>query len=67
MPSMMVATLGITLPEVRQSFSLSEIQAGSLFTVALVVAAISSTIAGQLADKMGRKTVLVTGLGLLAV
>jgi MFS family permease len=67
MPSMMVATLGIALPEVRQSFSLSEIQAGSLFTVALIVAAISSTIAGRLADKIGRKTVLVTGLGLLAV
>ena len=67
MPSMMVATLGITLPEVRQSFSLSEIQAGSLFTVALVVAAVSSTIAGQLADKIGRKTVLVSGLGLLAL
>lgn len=64
---MMVATLGIALPEVRQSFSLSEIQAGSLFTVALIVAAISSTIAGRLADKIGRKTVLVTGLGLLAV
>lgn len=59
--------MGIALPEVRQSFSLSEIQAGSLFTVALIVAAISSTIAGRLADKIGRKTVLVTGLGLLAV
>lgn len=64
---MLVATLGIALPEVRQSFSLSEIQAGSLFTVALIVAASSSTIAGRLADKIGRKTVLVTGLGLLAV
>jgi MFS family permease len=67
MPSMMVATLGIALPEVRQSFSLSEIEAGGLFTVVLIVAAISSTIAGRLADKIGRKTMLVTGLGLLAM
>jgi OFA family oxalate/formate antiporter-like MFS transporter len=67
MPSMMVATLGIALPELRESFQLSEIEAGSLFSVALIVAAISSTIAGRLADKIGRKTVLITGLSLLAL
>jgi MFS family permease len=67
MPSMMVATLGIALPELRQSFSLSEVEAGSLFSIALIVAATSSTIAGRLADKIGRKTVLVTGLSLLAL
>jgi MFS family permease len=64
---MMVATLGIALPELRQSFSLSEVEAGSLFSIALIVAALSSTIAGRLADKFGPKTVLVTGLSLLAL
>lgn len=67
MPSMMVAVLGIALPEVRQAFSLSEIEAGSLFSVMMIVAAMTSGIAGRLADKIGRKTVLITGLSLLAV
>ena len=67
MPSMMVATLGIALPEIRQSFSLSEVQAGSLFSVMMIIAALTSGIAGRLADRIGRKTVLITGLSLLAV
>jgi MFS family permease len=64
---MMVATLGIALPEVRQSFSLSEIEAGSLFSVLMIIAAITSSIAGRLADKINRKTVLISGLSLLAL
>ena len=67
MPSMMVATLGIALPEIRQSFSLSAVEAGSLFSVMMAIAAITSSIAGRLADKIGRKTVLITGLSLLAL
>jgi MFS family permease len=66
-PSMMVATLGIALPEVRQTFSLSEIEAGSLFSVMMIVAAVTSGIAGRLADRFGPKTVLITGLSLLAL
>jgi MFS family permease len=66
MPSMMVATLGIALPEIRQSFSLSAVEAGSSFSVMMIIAAITSGIAGRLADKIGRKTVLITGLSLLA-
>jgi MFS family permease len=64
---MMVATLGIALPEVRQSFSLSEIEAGSLFSVLMIVAAMTSGVAGRLADQIGRKTVLISGLSLLAL
>ena len=64
---MMVATLGIALPEVRESFSLSELEAGSLFSVMMMVAAITSAIAGRLADRIGRKTVLIAGLSLLAL
>ena len=64
---MMVATLGIALPEIRQSFGLSEVRAGSLFSVLMIVAAITSGVAGRLADRIGRKTVLISGLSLLAV
>ena len=62
----MVATLGIALPEIRQTFSLTALQAGSLFSVMMLIAAITSSIAGRLADRIGRKTVLITGLCLLA-
>ncbi len=62
----MVATLGIALPEIRQTFSLTELQAGSLFSVMMLIAAVTSAIAGRLADRIGRKTVLITGLSLLA-
>lgn len=63
---MMVATLGIALPEIRGTFSLSEVAGGSLFSVMMVVAALTSGIAGRLADRVGRKTALITGLTLLA-
>ena len=63
---MMVATLGIALPEIRQTFSLTALQAGSLFSVMMLIAAVTSGIAGRLADRIGRKTVLITGLSLLA-
>jgi MFS family permease len=66
MPSMMVATLGIALPEIRQTFSLSTIEAGSLFSVMMIIAALTSFVAGRLADRMGRKTVLIIGLSFLA-
>lgn len=66
MPSMIVATLGIALPEIRQSFALSEVAAGSLFALMMMIAAITSGIAGRLADKLGRKRMLITGLSLLA-
>jgi MFS family permease len=64
---MMVATLGIALPEIRQTFSLSTVAAGSMFSVMMIIAAITSAVAGRLADRIGRKTVLVSGLSLLAL
>lgn len=66
-PSMMIAALGIALPDLLDTLSLSEIQAGSLFSTTFIVATISSALAGGLADKFGRKYVLVSGLGLLAL
>lgn len=65
-PSMVVATVGISLPEVRQTFSLSEIEAGSLFSVIFVSASLGSAVAGRLSDKIGRKTVMVMGVSILA-
>jgi MFS family permease len=64
---MMVATLGISLPEVRQTLLLSEIEAGSLFSAIFVVAALASAIAGRLSDKTGRKSVLLMGIGFLSL
>jgi MFS family permease len=66
-PSMMVAALGIALPDILDALSLSELQAGSLFSTTFLVATISSALAGVLADKWGRKYILVGGLGLLAL
>jgi len=63
---MMVATLGIALPELRQTFAFSTVAAGSLFSVMMIIAALTSGIAGRLADKFGRKTILIIGLSLLA-
>jgi MFS family permease len=66
MPSMMVATLGIALPEIRLTFALAEVAAGSIFSVMMLIAALTSGIAGRLADRLGRKRILITGLSLLA-
>lgn len=63
---MMVATLGMSLPEVRESFSLSEVRAGGLFSTIFIVAVAASFLAGRISDKISRKTVLVTGVGLLS-
>lgn len=65
-PAMMVATLGIALPDVRGSLLLSEVEAGALFSAVFTIAALSSTFAGGLADRIGSKTVLISGLTLLA-
>jgi MFS family permease len=64
---MMVAALGIALPELRRAFQLSEIEAGSVFSVMMSVAALTSSFAGRLADKLGPKRVLIAGLALLAL
>lgn len=64
---MTVAILGISLPEIRETLSLSEIQAGSLFSVIFVVAVFSSSVAGRMSDKIGRKTMLVMGIASLSL
>jgi MFS family permease len=66
-PSITVATLGISLPEIRETLSLSEIQAGSLFSAIFIVAMVSSSVAGRISDRIGRKTVLVVGVASLSL
>ncbi len=58
---MVVAVLGIGLPEIRSSLELSEVWAGTLFTAIFVVAACASWSAGRLSDNLGRRRVLVFG------
>lgn len=58
---MVVAVLGIGLPEIRASLELSEVWAGTLFTAIFVVAACASWSAGRLSDNLGRRRVLVAG------
>ena len=60
-PAMVVAVLGIGLPEIRASLELSEVWAGTLFTAIFVVAACASWSAGRLSDNLGRRKVLVLG------
>ena len=60
-PAMVVAVLGIGLPEIRASLHLSEVWAGTLFTAIFVVAACASWSAGRLSDTLGRRRVLITG------
>ncbi len=64
---MTIATLGIALPDLLQSLSLSRLAASGLFSTTFIVVAISSAAAGRLADQWGRKYVLVSGLGFLAL
>jgi MFS family permease len=63
---MMVVTLGVSLPEVRQTLALSEIEAGSLFSIIFIFASVGSPIAGRLSDRIGRKSVMVMGITMLA-
>lgn len=65
-PSMSVATLGVALPELRQSLALSEVRAGGLFSIIFIFASIGSAFAGRLSDRVGRKRVLVAGVTMLA-
>ena len=58
---MVVAVLGIGLPEIRASLELSEVWAGTLFSAIFVVAACASWSAGRLSDNLGRRRVLVAG------
>lgn len=60
-PAMVVATLGLALPEIRASLSLTEIQGGTLFSAIFLVAACASAMAGRLSDRIGQKAVLVCG------
>jgi MFS family permease len=66
-PAMTVSTMGVVLPEIRATLGLTEMQGGALFSAMFVVAAVASPAAGRLSDRMGKKTVLIVGMGFLSV
>jgi ACS family glucarate transporter-like MFS transporter len=65
-PSMSVAALGVSLPELREALALSAVQAGSLFSFIFIFASLGSAFAGRLSDRIGRKRVMVGGVTMLA-
>ena len=67
LPAVTVSTLGIVLPEIRGGLRLSPVEAGALFSVMFVLATITSPQGGRLADRIGRKPVLIVGTGTLAL
>jgi MFS family permease len=60
-------TVGFVLPAVTATFTLSTTQAGLLGTVGLVMSAVGGTIAGALADAVGRVWVLILSIGSYAL
>jgi len=60
-------TVGFVLPAVTATSALSTTQAGLLGTVGLVMSAVGGTIAGALADAIGRVWVLILSIGSYAL
>ncbi len=60
-PAMVVAVMGIGLPEISASLDLSEGWRGTLFSAIFIVAMCASWWAGRISDNLGRRRVLVFG------
>jgi MFS family permease len=60
-------SVGFVLPAVTATFALSTTQAGLLGTVGLVMSAVGGTLAGALADTVGRVRVLILSIGSYAL
>jgi len=65
--SMFGLSLGVALPEIMRDFSINVTQAGWLYSAPLWSVAILMTPSGYLADRFGRKRVLLLGYLLLTV
>jgi MFS family permease len=65
--SMFGLSLGVALPEIMVDFSINVTQAGWLYSAPLWSVAILLTPSGYLADRFGRKRVLVLGYLLLTI
>ena len=59
--------VGVIIPEVIKTYSLSLTQAGTFHYATMIAIAVSGIGLGFLADKFGRKPVIFAGLGLFAV
>jgi len=60
-------TVGFVLPAVTAAFTLSTAQAGLLGSVGLVMSAVGGTLAGTLADAVGRVRVLILSIASYAL
>lgn len=60
-------SIGVVLPEIAAEFHLSDLQKGLLLSLPLAATTLTVGIAGYLADKVGEKIVLVTGVLLYSV
>lgn len=65
--SMFALSLGVALPEIMAEFSINVAQAGWLYSAPLWSIAILLTPSGYLADRFGRKRVLLSGYLLLTI
>jgi MFS family permease len=65
--SMFALSLGVALPEIMAEFSINVAQAGWLYSAPLWSVAILLTPSGYLADRLGRKRVLLSGYLLLTI
>jgi MFS family permease len=65
--SMFGLSLGVALPEIMRDFSINVTQAGWLYSAPLWSVAILMTPSGYLADRLGRKRVLLLGYLLLTI
>jgi len=65
--SMFGLSLGVALPEIMMDFSINVTQAGWLYSAPLWSVAILLTPSGYLADRFGRKRVLLLGYLLLTI
>jgi fucose permease len=62
-----VTLLGSALPALMRRFSLSDLQAGTLFTAQFLCSTLGATLSGRLVSRHGFRFVLVGGFTLIAI
>jgi FHS family L-fucose permease-like MFS transporter len=65
--AMTTDAVGVIIPEVMKQFQLSMTAAGLMHYMPMIAIALSGVLLGFLADKLGRKTTIIIGLGIFAV
>ena len=65
--AMTTDAVGVIIPEVMAQYQLTLFQASAFHYVPMVAIGIAGLLLGRLADKLGRKTLIIAGLALYAV